>query len=218
VAYYGLNLLNSPTFCLELDLAAALPPNIPYPQKVVANIPYNITGPILTHLLGTIAQPNPHPFTSLVLLVQKEVAERITATPGSKTFGSLSIKVQYLAQAEIVALVPAGAFYPPPKVDSAVIRLRPSPPVTPAQNPAHLDQLLRLGFGMRRKMLSNTLEPLVSKQHLGQVLAQMGLNPQIRAEGLTLSQWVALSNALTPTLQEPIDSPNVVSYPDSIDN
>ena len=129
---------------LELDLAAVLEqdPEIDFgvPNKVVANIPYYITGPILEKLLGTIAAPNPAPYDSIVLLVQKEVAERLYAKPGHKTFGALSVRVQYLAECELVCLVPAKAFQPPPKVDSAVVRLRPRRPGVVAQNPAHLAQ------------------------------------------------------------------------------
>jgi 16S rRNA (adenine1518-N6/adenine1519-N6)-dimethyltransferase len=201
---------------LQLDLAAACASQSggAIPNKVVANIPYNITGPILTQLLGTIGHPNTQPFDSLVLLVQKEVAERITATPGSKTFGALSVRVQYLAAAEVICTVPAGAFFPPPKVDSAVIRLRPGRPQLSAQVPEYLDQLVRLGFGMRRKMLHNTLAPLVSREQLSEVLEQLGLSCQVRAEVLTVDQWVQLSNALAPSLLGQADLPNVADCPD----
>lgn len=114
----------------------------PPPNKVVANIPYNITGPILERLLGTIAAPRPQPFESIVLLVQKEVAQRICAQPGTKAFGALSLRVQYLAQCELVCSVPAKAFQPPPKVESAVIRLVPRPPRLPrrqSQRPRPVD-------------------------------------------------------------------------------
>ncbi len=130
---------------LTLDVDALLTPfpQFQQPNKVVANIPYNITGPILEKLLGTIAtmprydttteatfqgtiaQPNPCPFESIVLLVQREVALRLRAQAGSTHFGALSVRVQYLATCELICDVPAKAFRPPPKVDSAVIRLRP---------------------------------------------------------------------------------------------
>lgn len=102
---------------LSLNLASHLTPFPAFqnPNKVVANIPYNITGPILEKLLGTIANPATEPFDLIVLLVQKEVAERLYAQPSSRAFGALSVKVQYLAECELISLVPAGAFHPHPR-------------------------------------------------------------------------------------------------------
>lgn len=171
-------------------------PRFQAPNKVVANIPYNITGPILEHLLGTIAQPNPTPFERIVLLVQKEVADRLCAKPGSKTFGALSVRVQYLARCETIALVPAHAFHPKPKVDSAIVCLQPQIPPTPAQNPHFLDTLVRLGFASKRKMLRNNLDGIVDREKLLKVLTDLGIDPQVRAEAVDVAQWVALSNAL----------------------
>jgi len=183
---------------LSVDLPSLL---APFPtcqklNKVVANIPYNITGPILEKLLGTIANPNPEPFDSIVLLVQKEVAERLYAQPGSRAFGALSVKVQYLAQCELICLVPAGAFNPPPKVDSAVVRLRPRQISTVAQDPHRLEALVQLGFGAKRKMLRNNLKAIVERDRLTQLLGQLEINPQARAEDLSVAQWIALANEL----------------------
>ena len=118
---------------LTLDLESVLQPlpTFQTPNKVVANIPYNITGPILEKLLGTIAEPVAKPWDSIVLLVQKEVALRLCARPDSRNFGALSVRVQYLAGCEFICDVPAKAFQPPPKVDSAVVRLRPRSIATP---------------------------------------------------------------------------------------
>ena len=186
---------------LTLDIATQLQDfaNFQNPNKVVANIPYNITGPIVEQLLGTIAEPNPNPFQLIVLLVQKEVAQRITAHAGSKTFGALSVRVQYLADCEYICDVPAKAFYPPPKVDSAVIRLRPRPIEHPASNPAYLERLLKLGFASKRKMLRNNLQSVVSRDQLTQLLEQLEINPQVRAEDLSVEQWVNLANLLETT-------------------
>jgi 16S rRNA (adenine1518-N6/adenine1519-N6)-dimethyltransferase len=190
---------------LSLDLEAALGdfPAFQAPNKVVANIPYNITGPILEKLLGTITQPRPVPYDSLVLLVQKEVAERLCAAPGRKAFGAMSVRMQYLATCEWIGLVPARAFQPPPKVDSAVVRLRPRPFTPTAQQPRHLEQLVKLGFANRRKMLRNNLKGLLQPQDAGEATAsiaatlqRLGLNPQARAEELSVADWVALSNDL----------------------
>ena len=186
---------------LTLDIATQLQDfaNFQNPNKVVANIPYNITGPIVEQLLGTIAEPNPNPYELIVLLVQKEVAQRITAHAGSKTFGALSVRVQYLADCEYICDVPAKAFYPPPKVDSAVIRLRPRPIEHPASNPAYLETLLKLGFASKRKMLRNNLQSVVSRDQLTQLLEQLEINPQVRAEDLSVEQWVNLANLLETT-------------------
>ncbi len=163
-------------------------------NKVVANIPYNITGPIIEKLLGTIANPNPEPYDSIVLLVQKEVAERLYAKPGSRTFGALSVRVQYLADCELICSVPAGAFYPPPKVDSAVVRLLPRQIEIPVNDPKKLENLVKLGFGAKRKMLRNNLQSVVDRDRLTQLLEQLEINPQVRAEDLGVSQWVSLVN------------------------
>lgn len=169
------------------------------PNKVVANIPYNITGPIIEKLLGTIAKPNSQPFDSIVLLVQKEVAERLYAKPGSKAFGALSVRVQYLAECKLICPVPAAAFSPPPKVDSAVVRLVPYQIEPPANDPRRLETLVKLGFGEKRKMLRNNLQSIVERTSLTQLLEKLEINPQARAEELSVSQWVALANQLVLT-------------------
>lgn len=183
---------------LTLDLAALLTPfpNFQKPNKVVANIPYNITGPILEKLLGTIAQPNPEPYESIVLLVQKEVADRLYAKPESKAFGALSVRVQYLAACEQICIVPAGAFQPPPKVDSAVVRLRPRTLSTLAKDPKQLETLVKIGFSAKRKMLRNNLKAVVDSDRLSHLLQELNINPQARAEDLSVTQWVDLSNRL----------------------
>lgn len=184
---------------LSLDLPTKLADfsDFQFPNKVVANIPYNITGPILEKLLGTIAQPNPSPFASIVLLIQKEVAERLCAQPGSKTFGALTVRVQYLASCQWICGVPAKAFQPPPKVDSAVVRLQPRPFDPPAHDPRHLNRLVKLGFATRRKMLRNNLQTIIDRDQLSQVLESLHLNPQARAEDLSVADWVRLSNFLS---------------------
>lgn len=186
---------------LELNIDEILTPFPDFKNynKVVANIPYNITGPILQRLLGTISKPNPHPLDLIVLLVQKEIGDRLVATPkskDSKAFGALSVRVQYLADCEIVYHVPAKSFYPPPKVDSVVIRLSPKKIENPANNPQLLETLIKLGFANRRKMLKNNLKSIIEEEKLTQLLTKLNLNPQIRAEKISLEQWITLSNLL----------------------
>jgi 16S rRNA (adenine1518-N6/adenine1519-N6)-dimethyltransferase len=192
---------------LTLDVEEQLTafPKFQKPNKVVANIPYNITGPILEKLLGKIAHPSPEPFDLIVLLVQKEVAQRLYAQAGSRAFGALSVRVQYLAECELICNVPAKAFSPPPKVDSAVVRLRPRLVNPPADDPKQLETLVKVGFSSKRKMLRNNLQSLLERDNLTHLLEQLEVNPQVRAEDLSVDQWVALSNRinLQPQALEP---------------
>lgn len=181
---------------LKSDLAPFLQdfPRFQNPHKVVANIPYNITGPIIAKLLGKIATPAPQQYESIVLLVQKEVGDRLVAIPGSKAYGALSIRVQYLASCELICDVPAKSFYPRPKVDSVVIKLTPRTLQHPAHNPRQLETLIKLGFASRRKMLHNNLQSLIKIAELTPILEQLNFNPQCRAEDLSLEEWILLSN------------------------
>jgi 16S rRNA (adenine1518-N6/adenine1519-N6)-dimethyltransferase len=181
---------------LNLDVEDTLKdfPSFQNTNKVVANIPYNITGPILEKLLGNILHPADRPFESIVLLVQKEVAERLYAKPSTKAFGALSIRVQYLAHCELVCPVLARDFSPPPKVDSAVVRLTPRKLDLAATSPKLLDNLVRLGFGTRRKMLRNNLQSAIDREELIPLLEKLDLSAEVRAEDLSLEQWIRLSN------------------------
>ena len=181
---------------LSLDVDSVLNdfPKFQNANKVVANIPYNITGPILEKLLGNIVRPNEKPFESIVLLVQKEVGDRLYAKPSTKAFGALSIRVQYLAHCELICPVPARDFSPPPKVDSAVIRLTPRRLSIEPNSPKVLDNLVRLGFGSRRKMLRNNLQGAIDREALTDLLTSMNINTEARAEDLSIEQWIHLSN------------------------
>ena len=183
---------------LESDLSPFLKdfPRFQNPNKVVANIPYNITGPILAKLLGKIATPAPQQYESIVLLVQKEVGDRLVAIPGTKAYGALSIRVQYLASCELICDVPARSFYPQPKVDSVVVRLRPRTLEHPANNPRQLETLIKLGFASRRKMLRNNLQGSIKIADLTLVLEELNFNPQCRAEDLSLEEWILLSDKI----------------------
>jgi 16S rRNA (adenine1518-N6/adenine1519-N6)-dimethyltransferase len=181
---------------LSLDVDSILNdfPKFQNANKVVANIPYNITGPILEKLLGNIVHPAERPFDSIVLLVQKEVGDRLYAKPSTKAFGALSIRVQYLAHCELICPVPARDFSPPPKVDSAVIRLTPRKLSIAPTSPKVLDNLVRLGFGSRRKMLRNNLQGAIDREALTELLISMNINTEARAEDLSIEQWIHLSN------------------------
>lgn len=161
------------------------------PYKVVANLPYYITSAAIRHFLT--AQPPP---ALLVLTVQREVAQRIVAQPPDMSL--LAVSVQFFAQPEIVARIPAGAFYPPPKVDSAILRLRPwtQPPVDVPDAEAFFT-VARAGFGQRRKQLRNSLRANLGLEQglIDAMLSQAQIDPQRRAETLTLAEWARLAHA-----------------------
>lgn len=199
-------LLQGDFLALDVDaLTANFADHFHGQTKVVANIPYNITGPILEKLLGTIAHPNLTPFQEIVLLVQKEVADRLSAVAGTKAFGALSVRVQYLADCELVCHVPATSFKPPPKVESAVIRLIPRPIVTPANDPKHLASIVKVGFANKRKMLRNNLGNIIDRDRLMATFEQLAIDPEARAEQLDTPVWIALSNALNAANSHPAE-------------
>lgn len=171
------------------------------PIKVVANLPYYITTPIIMGLFESDV-----PLESVTVMVQKEVADRMKTGPGSKDYGALSLAVQYYARPELIANVPPNCFMPRPGVGSAVIKLRrhEKPPVQ-VEEEAFLFQVIRAAFNQRRKTLvnslNNALDIAVSKEAAAKVLEEMGLSPSIRGEALTLEQFAELGNRLWERLQ-----------------
>lgn len=160
--------------------------------KVVANLPYYITSAVLRHLLEAELRP-----TLAVVMVQKEVAERICAQPGEMSL--LAVSVQFYAAPRLVQRVPAGAFYPPPKVDSAVLRLDVYPqPVVTDLPAARFFQIVRAGFGQKRKQLANSLSAglALPKTEVVAALASAGIDPARRAETLALAEWRLAALAL----------------------
>lgn len=159
------------------------------PFVVVGNVPYYITTPILFHVLHP---PFPR---SAVFLVQKEVAERIVAAPDSKAYGALSANVQAIARAEILRTVPAGAFKPPPKVESSVVRV--TPRADPLISPDEVDPyrgFVQALFGMRRKQLGNALRSAaqLTADEAAVVLSDLGIDPKARPETLSPLQFAEL--------------------------
>ena len=166
------------------------------PIKVVANLPYYITTPIIMGLFE-----NHVPLKSITIMVQKEVADRMQVGPGTKDYGALSLAVQYYASPKIVANVPPNCFIPRPNVGSAVIRLtRYEEPPVQVDDEKKMFAIIRASFNQRRKTLVNGLgnapELKISKERVAEVLEQMNLSPTIRGEALTLEQFAALSNLL----------------------
>ena len=166
------------------------------PVKVVANLPYYITTPIIMRLLEEKL-----PLQSITIMVQKEVAQRMQAGPGSKDYGALSLAVQFYAKAQIVANVPPNCFIPRPNVDSSVIRLMlyDEPPVS-AQDEKKMFSIIRASFNQRRKMLINSLhnapELAADKEAVRTALLSMGISEKARGEELTLTQFARLSDLL----------------------
>ena len=163
--------------------------------KVVANLPYYITTPIIMGLFESHV-----PLKSITIMVQKEVADRMQVGPGTKDYGALSLAVQYYAKPEIVANVPPNCFMPRPNVGSAVIRLtRYGEPPVEVKDEKFMFNLIRASFNQRRKTLVNGLQNGglgLSKEKILEVLEKMGLSATIRGEALTLAQFAELSNRL----------------------
>ena len=166
------------------------------PTKVVANLPYYITTPIIMGLFESGV-----PIDNITVMVQKEVADRMKEGPGSKDYGALSLAVQYYAEPEIVANVPPNCFIPRPNVGSAVIRLtRHKEMPVGVKDPALMFKIIRASFNQRRKTLQNGLgnapELPYTKEQIAAAIAEMGLTPTIRGEALSLAQFAQLSDIL----------------------
>ena len=167
------------------------------PIKVVANLPYYITTPIIMGLFESHV-----PLKSLTVMVQKEVALRMQAGPGTKDYGALSLAVQYYADPYLAANVPPNCFMPRPNVGSAVIRLtRFEETPVKVKDEALLFRLIRASFNQRRKTLQNGLvnspELHFSKEQVAAAIETLGVSPSVRGEALTLEQFAALCNALS---------------------
>lgn len=181
---------------LKVDIRAlALEKNQGRPIKVVANLPYYITTPIIMGLFE-----NQVPIDSITIMVQKEVADRMQVGPGTKDYGALSLAVQYYAKPQIVANVPPNCFMPRPKVGSAVIRLeRYEKAPVDVNDEKLMFRIIRASFNQRRKTLVNGLknspEIHFSKEQIEQALESCGLSLNIRGEALTLEQFAQLANA-----------------------
>jgi 16S rRNA (adenine1518-N6/adenine1519-N6)-dimethyltransferase len=168
---------------LKLDAAG-----LPAEASVVANLPYNVATPLLVGWLTGAWRP-----TSMTLMFQKEVAERIVAAPGSRDYGRLSVLAQALSEARMVMELPARAFTPPPKVASAVVRLIPRDDRPPEALVDRLQQVTAAAFGQRRKMLRSSLKPLG-----GEALCRAaGVKPSARAEELSVAQFLELARKFT---------------------
>ena len=158
---------------------------------MIANIPYNITTPILDLLWESRL-----PIRQISVMVQKEVADKLLAAPSTPAYGLTSVRCQYLTIPRLVQVVPAECFTPPPKVDSAFVRMemRAQPPA-PVADEALLWRMVRAGFSLRRKTLTNALKGVVEGEALRAALKSLGLAQTVRGEALDVEAWIALANA-----------------------
>lgn len=169
------------------------------PIKVVANLPYYITTPILMHLIESKI-----PFTEFAVMMQKEVADRISAEPNTKAYGSLSIAVQYYMTAQVAFIVPKTVFVPAPNVDSAILKMtRRDAPMVEVSDEDFFFKVAKLAFLHRRKTLWNNLQSAFGKteevrEQLTQALEVVDISPQIRGEALSIPEFAKLSEALLP--------------------
>lgn len=183
---------------LQADLQAWYVEQPRGPLKVVANLPYYITTPIMFHLFESRL-----PIECAVFLVQREVARRIVAGPGSKEYGALSVAIQYRSRPEIVADVPPTVFYPAPKVTSTILRLNMSAaPAVQVCDERLFFRVVRAGFSQRRKTIVNALQGSsiapIERSAWNDIMSSCGINPQARAEQLSIFQFAALADAVAP--------------------
>ena len=188
---------------LSIDFSTVLGPrpgmnhpglvHVPEKGRLIGNLPYFLTSDILLHLFQYHAY-----FESLVIMVQEEVADRIAARPGVREYGLLSATVQLYARVEKVFSLPPGAFNPPPKVHSAVLRLNIAPQMDRLRVPVQeFIEFLKLSFGQKRKTLANNLKARFDSRLLAAALKKAGLQPGVRAEAVTLDKMAAVFRALT---------------------
>lgn len=176
---------------LRRDIAADIREHLPALRPLLcANLPYNITSPVLTKLLEAQC------FESLTVMVQKEVAERIAARPGTAQYGAFSILAQWYSEPELLFEVGPECFVPRPKVTSAVVRMIPR-----NEPPAQVDEkalfrVVRAAFNMRRKTLTNALDGLCGKERAAEALRACGLDERVRGEVLSLAEFAALTNEI----------------------
>ena len=197
--YHNVKIINDDI--MKCDIAEIAAPYLDGGLSVCANLPYYITTPILMALLESKV-----PFDYITVMVQAEVADRLCAAPGSRDCGAITAVLAYYGTAERLMKVPAGKFLPPPKVDSAVIRIKlhKDKPYNP-QNEEIFFRTIRAAFGQRRKTLPNALASgfgELTRPAITEAVAAAGLDVNIRGERLTMPEFVALSDKLTELITE----------------
>lgn len=161
----------------------------PAPRSLIANLPYNVATPLLIGWLEQIATHGTQAYSSMTLMFQKEVADRIVAAPSTKAYGRLSILSQWLCDVQMKYVLPAEAFSPPPKVKSAIVHFRPKQFTAPKPNFKTIERITEAAFGQRRKMIRQSLKTYM------QDVENIGLTPTLRAENLTIQDYINLAKS-----------------------
>ncbi len=183
------------------------------PTKLLGALPYYISTPLIFHYAA-----EPCPFSRIVLVLQKEVAERLVARPGTKAYGSLSLVIQARWEARLLRVLPRSVFLPPPQVDSAAILLRPRLPGSlPATDWPFFRFLVKRGFSQRRKQLTSLLGWIVEAGAVSEALKKVGAELNARAEALSLCQWIELTNLLRPQTYGPEEADEQLDIVDAAD-
>jgi len=187
----AITLLTGDAMTIDLDAVLTNDRDTDTPWTVVSNLPYNVATPIVMRLLEDAPR-----IGSMLVMVQREVGERLAAGPGTKAYGAVSVKVAYFASARVVGIVPPSVFVPAPRVESALVHLvrHPQPPVD-VPSAARLFALVRAGFGQRRKMLRGALRTDLGDRTEADLVAA-GIDPRARAETLTLDDWARLARVV----------------------
>lgn len=173
---------------LDFDLAQL---ELAPPFRLVGNLPYNISTPLMFHLLKSSAL-----ISDMIFMLQKEVAQRIIAGPHNKHYGKLTVMMQYFCASEYLFDVAPACFSPPPKVDSAVIRLRPHATIAQPVVVEELEKVVSAAFNQRRKTISNSLKNQVDRS----TMSELGIDPSARAENLTLNDFIQLTRAYAKSI------------------
>ena len=177
---------------LNVDLEKLSSATAPTGIKLIGNLPYNVSTPILFHALEHLPS-----ISMMVFMLQQEVVERMVAAPGTKAYGRLSVMLQYRCQLRKLFSVPPAAFEPPPQVNSAIVELTPKRSISPAADSPHaLAKVVKAAFGQRRKTIANALKAMLSKTQI----SDAGIDPMARAEQLEVDEFVMLANRLEETI------------------
>ena len=194
---------------LKFDFGTILQPG--QQLRIVGNLPYNISTPLIFHFLA-----HHHMVLDMRFMLQKEVVERLAAGPGTGDYGRLSIMAQYFCKVEPLFIVGPGSFNPPPKVDSAIVRLVPYDVLPyPAKDHKTLEHVVREAFSMRRKTLRNTLKRLIDAE----ALEAIGIDVTLRPERLTLAEYVRISDAVFDLKSAAADNADTdVTHSDALNN
>lgn len=181
---------------LDIDLLELARQAGPLPVRVIGNLPYNVSSPILFKLLGHAGEGRF--FSDATLMLQREVAERLVAQPGTKDYGTLAVQVSRLADVSVLLRLPPGAFRPPPKVNSAVVQLRFRPSAVEVGDAAVFERIVRGVFLMRRKTLLNALTPVADSlgRKAADLIAAAGIDGGLRPENLSAVEFARLSRAV----------------------